>query len=86
MKKSLLFLSLVIICLWACSSSEDIPPVFNNPNPVNLSQLEVGQKSYYRRYQVDCGSSSTFSYTGDTVVVEVIEDQGEKFFLEYFNS
>ena len=66
MKKSLLFLSLVIICFWGCSSSEDVPPVFTNPNPVNLSQLEAGQKSYYRRYQVDCGSSSTFRYTGDT--------------------
>ena len=85
MKKSFLVLAFGFLFLYGCSSDNDVQlPKITNPNPIDLSDLQVGQKSYYRRYQMECESPSLFRYTGDTLTVEVVEEEGEKFLWEYF--
>lgn len=69
MKKLYLYLTALILVA-AC----DEPIVINlNLNHVNLSDLQVGQKSLYQKYRVsDCNMLPThFEWENDTLILEV---------------
>ena len=80
----------VLTVLAACSKVED--PIINPPiddpiaeNVVNLSDLKVGQQSMFVKYISSCDSlEEKFKYTGDTLVVEIVEQGGELFLKEYY--
>lgn len=75
-----------LICLsflfFACSDSEnpiDIIEEMEAPSTVNFSNLEVGQKSYYKMYLPTCASSSTTNITIDTLVLEVVSAENNEY-------
>ncbi len=74
------------LALSSCSENDDSPtPIDPNPkNELRLSDLRQGQSSYYVRYTQPCADPQSFSYSGDTLRVEVfIEDDSLKFRESY---
>ena len=83
----------VVVILAACNKADDpiLPPIIDDPdNPisetaVNLSNLKAGQQSIFVNYTSSCDSlEEKFEYTGDTLVVEVVEQNGELYLKEFF--
>ncbi|MCH2213664.1 MAG: hypothetical protein MK086_00700 [Flavobacteriales bacterium] len=81
-------LSLVApLLLFACKSDNDDPS--SSPadpkNTIQLNNLKEGQQNQYLRFSANCSDhNGTFEYTGDTLVVTVLEDgEGLKFFEEF---
>lgn len=76
MKIANLLFIVFLLGLNACSKKE-LPII--DPNPIdekliNLSNLKDGQKSIYIKYETTCENRQTdFVYTGDTLIVEVVE-------------
>lgn len=69
------------------SCSKDDEPSSSKKSSIDLSNLEVGQASTYRQYYTNCGNlNGDFQYTGDKMVVEVIESDGSLYFKEYLTS
>ena len=59
---------------------DEIEPRF--PNPVNLADLEVGQRSGFVRYTGSClQGESTLSLQPDTLIWEVVAAEGGTFTL-----
>jgi hypothetical protein len=82
------FLWIFIVVVIAACAKEDIP-VIDDPDPlpenaINLSDLKEGQKSFFIKYTSTCDSlEEKFEYTRDTLVVEVVKQNGELFLKEY---
>ena len=52
---------------------------------LNLSKIEKGQITKYIGFQSVCGEVNKFQYTGDTLILEVQEVNGELFLAEYLS-
>ncbi|MEM9820640.1 MAG: hypothetical protein AAF985_06190, partial [Bacteroidota bacterium] len=85
MKQQFLLL-LIGLGIMACSKDNSITPTtLIHTNRVNLSDLRVGQQSYFVQYETSCaGYESDFIYTGDTLVLEVVEQEGQIALKESF--
>ncbi len=66
----------------SCSKKEDDNPRPLNENPVILSSLEAGQRSYFRRYHLECDTAPGFEWTSDTLVLEVITKENKLYLQE----
>jgi hypothetical protein len=65
------------------SCSKDDSSNLNTEN-IDLSELKAGQKAEYHRYTTSCADiNGDFKFTGDTLIVEVIEQNDELFLKEY---
>jgi|GEM_PF-4053001 len=49
---------------------------------IKLSDLQFGQRSYYRVAEINTRASHQITYTGDTLVVEIIGREGSTFLVE----
>lgn len=82
MKKSALLIGLYL--LFGCGS-EVTPPSITH-NPIKFSDPQVDQLSCYSEYRATCSMGNTgYSYTGDTLIVKVIEKNSQLHFMEYFS-
>ncbi|MEM9051507.1 MAG: hypothetical protein AAGC47_05595 [Bacteroidota bacterium] len=77
------------LLLFACKSDNDDPsssPADPNPkNTMELNNLKEGQQNRYLRFSANCSDhDGTFEYTGDTLVVTVLEDEEGLKFIEQF--
>lgn len=77
------FYLLLILALAGCDSSGLVQDTLST-DPINLSDLRVGQKSVYIGFEALRVNSdeSTFSYIPDTLIVEVTEKRGNAFVLK----
>ncbi|NJN78914.1 MAG: hypothetical protein HC803_11805 [Saprospiraceae bacterium] len=83
MKK--LFFIAVCLSIFIIACNDDTPVIVEPKNNVNLSELKVGQKSQFIRYESTCDNlQGDFQLTGDTLIVEVIEEENVLKFKEYF--
>lgn len=81
---SLLLFSLILLTL-SCSKEEEIKPKTIPANAINFANLQAGQQSFYQMYTTKCDSlDEEFSFTGDTLVLEVIEGEASLQMREYF--
>jgi len=81
---SLLFFSLMLLTL-SCSKEDPINPKPIDETAINFSNLQAGQKSFYQFYTTKCDSlEEEFTYSGDTLVVEVVEGETNLAIREYF--
>ena len=78
--------ALVCVTLLACKKDEQPKPTSNgNYNPVVLSDLTPGQNTTYRAYTTTCGNlNGDFRFTGDLLVLEVLEVDDTLYFKEYY--
>ena len=69
--------------MYGCESDINSPSVVHDP--ISFSNPKVNQISCYVEYKATChlGNSSYF-YTGDTLIVKVIEENSNLKFMEYF--
>ena len=82
------FLLALVVLLAACND-DDMAPVINEPvkpGSVNLKALEAGQKATFVLLEGICGFSEMYRYTGDTLLVDIIEDAGTLYFRESFTA
>lgn len=79
--KKLLFFFAALIFVTACHQDDDSEPT---TEPINLSDLKVGQKSLYQRYSVtNCDTLPTnFAWQNDTLILEVTGTASELFLKE----
>lgn len=81
---SLLFFSLILLT-WSCSKDDTVNPKPISANAVNFSNLQAGQQSFYKMYTTKCDSlDEEFAFTGDTLVLEVVEGEASLQLREYF--
>ena len=82
---SFLLFATLLFLVFSCSKQDKITPALLPDNAVNLSNLQAGQKSFYQRYTTKCDSlESEFTFTRDTLVLEVAEGDGHWIFKEYY--
>ncbi len=75
-------IGLLFLGLSNCVKGDIKPPILSAPE-VSLKDLKVGQQSAFVRYKTSCADlNGSFSYTGDTLILEVIEENGSLFFKE----
>ncbi|MEM8908104.1 MAG: hypothetical protein AAGD05_09690 [Bacteroidota bacterium] len=91
MKNSVLLSLILVFLLSACSKEEEVivvppaEPVFPE-HLLNLSELKAGQRSVYVKYETKCENQlQNFTYTGDTLIIEVIEKDGQLAFQESYS-
>lgn len=78
MNKFTLFALFTLLALAACKVSPVIPDPDENENAVSFAAPEVGQKSLFLRYTTTCQQlNKDFAFTGDTLILEVIEKSGQ---------
>ena len=80
-------LIIVMLCLCIGFTACEDDGILPSPVPISLdfSSLEVGQKAAYQRYTSDCeGVHRDFQFTGDILIVEVIEENGQLMLQESF--
>lgn len=82
MKKFIYIFAVSVFTLTACE--KEINDGLKE-GAVNLSKLETGQISKYVGFQSICGETDKFEYTGDTLVMEVKEVNGDLFLAEYLS-
>lgn len=88
----LIFLISFTLFIMACSKNDtaiedEITHVNEISSPVMLTDLQDGQSSTYVRYESNCINGTTdFRYTGDTLILSVVEEQGQLFFEERLTS
>ncbi len=80
--KTNLFILFTLLLIISCSKKEDDNPRPLNENPVILSSLEAGQRSYFRRYHLECDATPGFEWTSDTLVLEVITKENKLYLQE----
>lgn len=87
MKTTLLFPICALLFL-SCSKDDDDTTNPGGPtaSEINMSDIQPGQKSTYLRYQDVCGLGDAFSFTGDTLEVEITTVGEEFFFTETYTS
>lgn len=82
--KNLFFFSCLIL-LFSCNKEDQIvaPNPIEKDTGITLTNLQVGQTSTYIRYTTTCeNEESDFQYTGDSLVVTVIEKDGQLYLEE----
>lgn len=80
--RALLLITCLSIFIMACNDDTliEIPK-----NSVDLSDLKVGQKSQFLTYKSTCNNlQGDFQLTGDTLIVEIIEEDNFLKFKEYY--
>ncbi len=84
--KNYSFLTLLLILILASCSKEDTDLLgLPSDGLINLSELKVGQRSLYLKYETTCTAQpEDFKYTGDTIVLEVVEENGQLSFKESY--
>jgi hypothetical protein len=88
--KKLLLICCCFSVLFACNEDEPKVEPIEPITPIvykkiNLSNLEVGQRSQFINYTSNCNDlNGAFTLVGDTIIVEVISENGELKFKEYF--
>ncbi len=82
MKAKIIYLFLFGLFIIACGEKEDDDPRPIQENPVILSSLETGQKSYFKRYHLECNTAPGFEWTSDTLVLEVVESESQLYLQE----
>jgi len=84
MKNYALLLIGLALFVFSCSPKEEdpfLPP--NTDNRVDFSNLQEGQLSSFIRYTTKCDDlNDSFEYTQDTLLLEVIKQNGNLFFKE----
>ena len=76
MKRLIILVSCFCISFVACEEIETAP----SPVPLSLdfSNLQIRQQAAYQRYIATCNSlEDDFEFTGDILIVEVIEENGQ---------
>ena len=76
--KLTLSFSLCLIFLVSCNKEEELLNPNLDETMINFQNLEVGQTNYYLRYvgekYYDEDTNNQFSYTNDTLKVEIVEE------------
>lgn len=81
MKNVLKTLAFLLI-LSSCEKNVDQPII--NHNQIDLSNPKVGQTSCYVEYNAACAlGNSSYAFSQDTLIVKIIEQDGELHFMEY---
>ena len=75
---------LIGICLLAFSCEKtEIEPAPVKEGAVHFKNLKTGQESRFIRYSLDCNDfENSFAWTGDTLILKVIEEGKELYFQE----
>ena len=81
--KNLIYIFAVSVFMLAACEKEINEQV--TEGAVNLSKLETGQISRYIGFQSICGENDKFEYTGDTLIMEVKDVNGDLFLAEYLS-
>ena len=82
--KTIINASASLLLLFLCSCEKNIDQPIIDHNPINLSNPKVGQISCYVEYNAACAlGNSSYSYSNDTLIVKLIEQNGELHFMEY---
>jgi len=84
MKRNLLLLAL-LITFFSCQKNEPIEEELGE-NEINLSALKIGQKTFYKGFSSECGNVTAFKYTGDTLVMEIVDTDGSLYLKEYYTN
>jgi hypothetical protein len=85
MKLSKFCLLITLIGLMSCA--KDDAPIIPDPEPsaeLNLKNLSEGQTASYVRLDGICGFDDMFNYTQDTLILEIIDQDGDLYFQESF--
>ncbi|MEZ4827618.1 MAG: hypothetical protein R3C61_15245 [Bacteroidia bacterium] len=78
MRKLTLFALFSLLAFAACNVEPVIPDPNENENAVNFAAPAVGQKSLFLHYTTTCQHlNKDFAFTGDTLILEVIEKSGQ---------
>ena len=89
MKHPIFFLLLAtIISITACND-DDASPIINEPlepGQVDLTNLKDGQQAVYVLLEGVCGFDEMYHYSGDTLLVDIIEEDNRLYFQESFTS
>ena len=74
------------ITFMACEEDNPfVDPIISEGN-IELSHLQVGQKSMYLRYSTNCDRlNEDFEYTGDSLILEVVEIDNQLYLQESFS-
>lgn len=81
--KLLVLLAVVAITFSNCKKEENLELRKEFKSTMDFLDLEIGQKSYYTSYSTTCENySGNLEWTGDTIVLEVIDFQNETFTLQ----
>ncbi len=77
------FKTLVFLLLLSSCEKNINQPIVNH-NQIDLSNPKVGQISCYVEYNAACAlGNSSYSFSQDTLIVKVIEQDGDLHFMEY---
>ncbi|MEM7162881.1 MAG: hypothetical protein AAF487_10635 [Bacteroidota bacterium] len=83
MKNVVLYMAFLLF-LAACEK-EQLQPIVNH-NQIDLSNPKVGQISCYVEYNAACAlGNSSYSFSQDTLIVKLIEQDGVLHFMEYLS-
>jgi len=80
MKYPILFL--LALTILSCSKDDKTEDML--PGEVNIQELRTGQVSEFVLFTGNCGFVEGTEYTGDTLMLEVIEIEGQMHFQESF--
>jgi len=81
-KMKYLIVIVFLLCAFSCAKEEIVDPIVEDPKVedtiidgyLNISNLKDGQKSTYREYNSNCENmESKFHYTGNKLVIEIVE-------------
>lgn len=73
----------LLLAIWACEDA--IPDKITNHNSISFSNPVGGQKAYFQSYTTTCGNLNLdFELTGDTLAVELIQQNGDYYLEERF--
>lgn len=87
MKNLSLLLPVLLITLLACEPLVDIPAPQPDPQEgwVDFADPQDGQKTMYLNYTSTCESlDGDFEFTGDTLILEVLQSNKATVLMEYF--
>lgn len=85
MKTTHIFYLALSLFIVSCQSDDDNPknvPV--EPGEINMMNLTVGQHAKYALLNGVCGYAEQYEYSGDTLLLEVIDVEGQMMFQESF--
>ncbi len=76
-----------LLLLSACTKDDDNQSDPETPkNYVSLKSPKTGQQNMYVQYRKECGQDDSFQYTGDTLILSVIESDTATLLKETFTS
>lgn len=85
MKYSLHLILLITMTIFiACSDDDSFAPEEPKTENLNLKSLAEGQLAKYVRLDGICGFDEHYNYSGDTILLDVVDIQGQLHFRESF--